>query len=129
MALMHVCVCTRMYVHVHVCFLHSYTFLKHKFQMVICWDCHDLHHTVKKKKSLSAFGTVPSRPLLPFVYLFLAPGREPRTWCLLTYTTLLSHTSPQPFSQYLNYELVEDKLTFYWQNSYSKCITDSHSLR
>lgn len=52
MALMHVCVCTHMYVHVHVCFLHSYTFLKYKFQMVICWDCYDLHPTVKSKRSL-----------------------------------------------------------------------------
>ena len=68
--------------------------------MVIYWDCHDLHHTVKKKKSLSTFGTVPSRPLLLFIYLLIYFWHQVFQDLMLASMYLTIELHPQPFSQY-----------------------------
>lgn len=83
-----------------------------------------------KEKGLSIFGTVPSRPLLPFVYLFIYFWHQilnPGPGLANMYHTIEScpRRPPQPFSHYLNYETGRRQIglllaeflqqVYYWQ--------------
>lgn len=120
-----------MYVHVHVCFLHSYHTLSSNtsFKWLYVGTVMTCIIQSKRKKvslPLAQFPLDPSCCL--FICLFIFGTRSSKTWCLLACTSLLSYT-PSLFHSIETMGLVEDKLAFYWQNSYSKRITDSHLLR